>query len=74
MKVYRYYTINRPPSPGAVPKGFVAVKVWGSRPYVSEIGHTAWGTVDYDHPLSHQEVRAYELAPANMVQMPSEVV
>lgn len=68
--VYRYYTIYRPPSPGVVPHGFVAMKVWGSRPYVEEIGHTAWGTVDYASPLSQQEIRDYELAPANMVQKP----
>ena len=54
--VYRYYTIYRPPSPGAVPHGFVAMKVWG--------------TVDYASPLSQQEIRDYELAPANMVQKP----
>ena len=68
--VYRYYTIYRPPSPGAVPHGFAAMKVWGSRPYVEEIGHTAWGTVDYASPLSQQEIRDYELAPANMAQKP----
>lgn len=38
--------------------------------YVEEIGHTAWGTVDYASPLSQQEIRDYELAPANMVQKP----
>lgn len=46
------------------------MKVWGSRPYVEEIGHTAWGTVDYTSPLSQQEIGDYELAPANMVQKP----
>lgn len=40
------------------------------RYYVEEIGHTAWGTVDYASPLSQQEIRDYELAPANMAQKP----
>lgn len=71
--VYRYYTLYRPPMPGGIPKGAVEVRTMGSRPYISEIGHTAWGYVDYDRPLTRQEIRDYELASANLVQQPMEV-
>lgn len=30
-KVYRYYTLCRPPMPGGIPKGAIAVCAWGSR-------------------------------------------
>ena len=50
------------------------MKVWGSRPFVEEIGHTTWGTVDYTLPLSQREIRDYELAPANIAQKPVEVM
>lgn len=33
-KVYRYYTLCRPPMPGGIPKGAIAVCAWGSRPFV----------------------------------------
>ena len=72
-QVYRYYTLYRPPMKGGIPEGFVDIRVMGSRPYIEEIGHTAWGYVDYDRMLTRQEIRQYELAPANMVQQPVEV-
>lgn len=34
-KVYRYYTLCRPPMPGGIPKGAIAVCAWGSRPFGS---------------------------------------
>lgn len=73
MKVYRYYTLYRPPAPGAVPSGFVNAQIWGSRPFVPEINRTAWGTVDYAQPLTQRQISDYELLPANMLQQPVEV-
>lgn len=73
MKVFRYYTLYRPPSPGSVPPGFVFQRTIDSRPYISEAGHTVWGIVDYDRRLTQKEIRDYELTPADMVKMPIEV-
>lgn len=64
---HRYYTLYRPPSPGAVPKGFTDANVFGERTYIKEIGHAAWGTVDYKEPLSQKDISDYELAPANEI-------
>ena len=72
--VYRYYTLYRPPMPGAIPRGAINVQTMGSRPYIPEIGHSAWGIVDYERRLTAAEIRQYELAPANMIQQPMEVM
>lgn len=72
-QVYRYYTLYRPPMPGGIPAGAVNVQTMGSRPYIPEIGHSAWGYADYDRVLTQKEIRDFELAPANMIQQPVEV-
>lgn len=72
-KVYRYYTLCRPPMLGGIPKGAIAVCAWGSRPFVPEINRSAWGTVDYSRQLTPEEIRDYELMPANVVQQPIEM-
>lgn len=72
-KVYRYYTLCRPPMPGGIPKGAIAVCAWGSRLFVPEINRSAWGTVDYSRQLTPEEIRDYELMPANVVQQPIEM-
>lgn len=61
--VYRYYTIYRPPMPGAIPRqGLVRV---GSYDYKQSIGGVgAWGFAEYDRPLTEKEVYDYELAEA----------
>lgn len=69
-EVYRYYCLYRPPMPGGIPKNPVHIETWGSRPFVKEINHNAWGIVDYDHRLTNSEMNEYELAPANVVQAP----
>ena len=56
-----------------IPKGAIAVCAWGSRPFVPEINRSAWGTVDYSRQLTPEEIRDYELMPANVVQQPIEM-
>lgn len=70
MEVFRYYTLYRPPAPGAIPKGCIHQQTVGSRPFIKEVSHTVWGIVEYDRQLTPEEISQYELAPANMVQMP----
>lgn len=61
MKVYRYYCRYRPPMPGAIPrKGLTNMADFNWPQSVDGVG--AWGWVEYDHPLTDEEVRDYELA------------
>lgn len=65
---YWYYTTQRPPAPGAVPKrGLVDMYEYEYRLYVPAIGRKAWGSVVYDRELTQEEIEDYEL-----VQMPNE--
>ena len=54
-KTYRYYTTLRPPSPGAIPKGFTNVEMYDNKTDGS------WGYVEYDKPLSTKQISDYEL-------------
>lgn len=60
--IYRYYTLYRPPIPGGIPKGALNTFSYDYKEIVSEIGRLAWGYADYDHELSTEEVREYELS------------
>lgn len=62
---YAYYTIMRPPMPGAIPQGSVEVKDFGDRIFVPEIERAAWGIAVYDRPLTEDEIWEYELQPCN---------
>ena len=62
MMIYRYYTLYRPPMLGAIPKGALNTFSYDYKKIASEIGGPAWGYVDYDHELSEDEVREYELS------------
>jgi len=73
MLVYRYYCLKHSPSPGIIPGGFVGRKVWGSRPYLSSVNATVYGTVDYEEPLSAAEMNRYGLFPTNYVAQPVAV-
>lgn len=52
---YRYYSTQRPVTPGAYPKPknnpAMLIHNFSSREYVPEIGRQAWGYVEYDKPL-----------------------
>lgn len=61
---YRYYCLFRPPMLGAVPRGFVEMEDYGERKIVIEAACVAWGWVEYDHPLTKQQIDDYELFPA----------
>lgn len=63
MKVYRYYCMKNTPRPEFLPVGFVGRKVWGSRPYVSDVGGVVLGTVDYRIPLPAAVALHFGLLP-----------
>ena len=61
---YRYYMTQRPFGPGAQPNG---VKDWGEldgKTVIPSIAHHAYAWIEYDHPLSADEVWNYELEEA----------
>lgn len=61
--VYRYYTLYRPPMPGAIPRrGLVRVYSYDYKQSFDGVG--AWGFAEYDRPLTAQEINDYELAEA----------
>jgi len=62
---YVYYTLMRPPMPGAIPKGSIEVNDFGERTFITEIGRVAWGMAIYDRPLTEDEIWEYELQPIN---------
>lgn len=62
--MHRYYTLNRPPMPGGIPKdGLVRVYAYDTRLLVLSINRWAWGYAEYSRPLTAQEITEYELAP-----------
>ena len=66
-KIYRYYCLYRPPMLGGIPKDFTIAVPYDERRYCPEINREAWGYVEYDKPLTPQQIINYELAVANGV-------
>ena len=64
---HRYYTLMRPPAPGAIPKGATEVEDFGGQRVFEEGrgGFAAWGWCEYDEPLTDEQVEAYELRRAD---------
>lgn len=67
---YRYYCMNSSPLAQHMPPDMVAYRVWGSRPYLPDLGGVVYGTLDYSRQLSMAEMNIYGLFPANVVQQP----
>lgn len=62
----RYYSTQRPITPGSYPKeNVISIENFDDKKYVSEIGGDAWGYVEYDCELPEEKVRAYEFTPVN---------
>lgn len=59
-----YFMTHRPPMPGAQPVGMVSFEEYPTLKYIPSIGHTAYAKIFYDHPLTVDEIRQYELTPA----------
>lgn len=60
MKVYRYYCLHRPPTPGAIPRnGLVRIEDFDYKKSFN--GISMWGWADYNRPLTDKEIYEYEL-------------
>ena len=70
MLTYRYYCMDSSPVVKRMPPDMTAYNVWGSRPYMPDLGGIVYGTVDYARCLSISEMNSYGLIPSNMVQQP----
>ena len=73
MLAYRYYCMNSSPLAQHMPPDTAVYRVWGSRPYLPDLGGIVYGTVDYTRQLSIAEMSAYGLIPAHMVQQPISI-
>lgn len=60
--MYRYYSTERPVSPGSFPKKQgCEIENYENKTFIPSIGFSAWGHIDYLEPLSDKEVKEYEL-------------
>lgn len=73
MLAYRYYCMSGSPAARRMPPDMAVYRVWGSRPYLPDLGGIVYGTVDYTRQLSIAEMSAYGLIPAHMVQQPISI-
>ena len=69
IKVYRYYSTERPVSLGTYPKTRgnmpINIKNFEKRLYVPEVKHEAYGYLEYEHELTDKQIDAYELCSKN---------
>ncbi|MCB5381601.1 hypothetical protein LIQ25_03940 [Blautia glucerasea] len=64
---YRYYSTQRPLTPGSCPRaGVQEVVNYDEKKFCEEIGMDAWGFVEYTRELTKQEADDYELTPAGL--------
>lgn len=64
---YRYYSTQRPIGPGTYPKetgGPAEIVNFDQRQSVDNGKAMAWGYLEYDHPLTKDQMDSYELRPA----------
>lgn len=64
----RYYSTQRPITPGSFPKPdgnrVLEIHNYDGKTYREEIGRDCWGYIDYENPLSPEQAAIYELTPA----------
>lgn len=64
---YRYYSTQRPLTPGSCPRaGVQEVVNYDEKKFCEEVGMDAWGFVEYTRELTKQEADDYELTPAGL--------
>lgn len=63
----RYYSTQRPVTPGSYPtEGATYIENYSQPNFFHEINGTAWGFIDYDRELSAKEAARWELTPEGM--------
>lgn len=65
---YKYFNTQRPIGSGTFPKqdGTETVTNFDEPTFCEEIGRKAWGYIEYNAPLTDEQISAYELTPAGM--------
>ena len=65
----RYYSTLRPITPGAYPKPIdnpaMLIHNFDKREYVGKIGREAWGYVEYEKPLTNEQIEAFDFVSAD---------
>ena len=61
QRLHRYYLLLRPVGISTQPQGMTDWHNFDCRKYIPEIDHEAWGWVEYDHPLTQEEIDAYDM-------------
>lgn len=73
----KYYSTQRPITPGSFPKpdGNAVVEIvnFDSPAECKEIGRKAWGSIEYERPLSEDEAKRWELTPEGVLWYPVTV-
>ncbi len=73
----RYYSTQRPVMPGSYPRpeGNAVLEIinFDSKIYCPELGRDAWGYIKYEHPLTENEVKSYELTLEGTIWYPVTV-
>lgn len=62
MTIYRYFTIDRPPMLGGVPKENMVRCEAYEEPVRNPFRGNVWGYVDYSEPLTDDQVQECELS------------
>ena len=64
----RYYSTQRPVSPGTYPSGcpVQGIHNFDRKTFCEEIGREAWGYIDFAGPLPEGEATRYELTAAGL--------
>ena len=61
--MYRYYSTQRPVTPGTFPGKPTHIHNFDSRENVCGGQMRAWGYVEYEKPLTEKQMKDYELKP-----------
>jgi hypothetical protein len=65
----RYYSTLRPVAPGTFPNPVdnpvVNIENFDARSHVGIIGREAWGYVEYEKPLTDEQIEAFDLVAAS---------
>jgi len=67
----RYYSTQRPVTPGSFPKPegnkVLEIHNYDGKTYCEDLGQEVWGYVEYERPLAPEQAANYELTPARKV-------
>ena len=68
MRAMRYYSTQRPVTPGSYPSSYAAEIVvnFDQKTFCEEIGREAWGRIDFADQLPEGEAEKWELTPAGL--------